>query len=196
MGQAKTITNLFFLIKRPVISIKLGRLKFLQVRTSPLAENGLPNKSKESKASFGKLGGKTTSLLLLAEKYLREVILPKVLGSICNWLQSSRSWTRDLKQGNLCGRKASSFLAKSNNRSESISFPEQISSGKFEILFPGNFSSTRHTSLIHSGKVLIELLERSMLRIFLSCRIRRSILFSEIPTACSVSRDPGNPLIG
>ena len=177
----------------PASSWRLGRLRLEHLFTKPLAVKGLSNKSKDSRASFVKDGGRTTSLLLLAERNLRDVIFPKVRGRTWSWLQSRRNWTRDLKLHNLCGSLISEFLAKSNSFNVRQSSPSHNRSGNSQSLFPASFSSTKCASLTASGITLMELFDRSKNCRLLSWRSLESILFKLIPTAWKFSSESGNP---
>ena len=177
----------------PASSWRLGRLRFVHLLTSPLAVKGLSNKSKDSRVSLVNEGGRTISLLLLAEKNLSDVIFPNVLGSTCSSLQSRRNWTRDLKLQNLCGSLISEFLAKSRCFSVWQISPSQRTSGISQSLFPANFSSTKCVSFTVSGITLIELFVRSNACRWLSRSSLVSILFKLIPTPWKVSRVSGNP---
>lgn len=80
-GRAQVLNiHLCFLMVLPASSMREGRLSSEQRRTSPLAWKGLANKSSESRERRGNDGGKTRSLLLLAEKNFNADIFPKVLG--------------------------------------------------------------------------------------------------------------------
>ncbi len=180
----------------PASSFRVGRPRSLQVLINPLAENGLPNKSRDSNVSLGKVGGRTTSLLLLAEKYFKEAIFPNLLGRTCSSLQSSFNWTNTLKLEKLLGKYSKWFLAMSRTLSVLVISPQHTISGNSNILFPDSFSSTSLTSLMHSGISLITFPDKSTFLMFFSCKILLSILFKEILVACTISRDSGNPLMG
>ena len=173
--------HLCFLTLLPANSMRVGRLSSEHLRTSPLVWKGLPNKSSDSRESRGKEGGNTNSLLLLAEKNFSEVILPKVLGRTCSWLQSSLSCTSALSWGNLWGRIFNWFRDKSSSLRLSVSAPEQSVSGNSSSRFPVSRSSAKCVSFMASGRVLMALLERSRcVRVF-KCSSRVSTRLSDTP---------------
>lgn len=181
---------------REASSCSLGRLRSLHLLSKPLALNGLLKRSTDSSESWVNEWGTTTNLLELAEKKRSCFSLPNPRGKSWRELQSSLRVTSDFSSGSDVGRCVSWFLERSRHLRETASGPAHSCWGNSVILFPASLSSTNDITLISCGKLLMVLLEKSMLLREVKDNNLLSTLFKFIPTASIVSSIEGKPLIG